>query len=41
MLAKYSFDLHQSDELFNNMALHLEYLIRRIDTGYRIDNPIL
>lgn len=41
VLAKYSFDLHQSDELFNNMALHLEYLIRRIDTGYRIDNPIL
>lgn len=41
VLNKYSFDLHQSDELFNNMALHLEYLIRRIDTGYRIDNPIL
>ena len=41
VLNKYSFDLHQSDELFDNMALHLEYLIRRIDTGYRIDNPIL
>lgn len=41
VLDKYSFDLHQSDELFDNMALHLEYLIRRIDTGYRIDNPIL
>lgn len=41
VLNKYSFDLHQSNELFDNMALHLEYLIRRIDTGCRIDNPIL
>lgn len=41
VMNKYSFDLHQSDSLFDNMALHLEYLIRRIDTGYRIDNPIL
>lgn len=41
VLSKYNFDLHQSDKLFENMALHLEYLIRRIDTGYRIDNPIL
>ena len=41
VLDKYNFDLHSSSEIYENMLIHVEYMIRRIKSGYELLNPIL
>lgn len=38
---KYAIDLRESDQLSENILLHLEFMIRRILGGYELKNPIL
>ncbi len=41
VLEKYDFDLHSSDSLYENMLIHIEYMMRRAETGYEIQNPLM
>ncbi len=41
IMEKYHFDLRQSQEFQMNLLIHIEYMVRRIETGYEIRNPIL
>ena len=41
MLDKYNFDLRTLDTLLENILFHIEYMMRRLDTGYEIQNPIM
>ncbi|MDO4473198.1 MAG: PTS sugar transporter subunit IIA [Eubacteriales bacterium] len=41
VMEKYHFDLWQSKEYYNNLLIHIEYMLRRMETGYAVKNPIL
>lgn len=41
VMVKYHFDLWQSQSFYDNLLIHIEYMIRRMDTGYEMTNPIL
>lgn len=41
VLEKYHLDLWQSQEFYDYMLDHMEYMLRRIDTGYTVKNPML
>lgn len=41
VLEKYHLDLWQSQEFYNYMLDHMEYMLRRLDTGYTVKNPML
>lgn len=41
VLEKYHLDLWQSQEFYDYMLDHMEYMLRRIDTGYTAKNPML
>lgn len=38
---KYNFNLKESDDLYNNMLVHIEYMLRRIENDYELRNPII
>lgn len=38
---KYNFNLKESEDLYNNMLVHIEYMLRRIENGYELRNPII
>lgn len=41
VMEKYHFDLWQSQEFYENILIHIEYMMRRLETGYEVKNPIL
>lgn len=41
VMEKYQLDLWQSQDFYNNMLIHMKYMIRRMETGYTVKNPIL
>jgi len=41
VMEKYHFDLWQSQSFYENLLIHVEYMIRRLETGYEVKNPIL
>ena len=41
MMEKYHLDLWQSQEFYDYMLDHMEYMLRRLDTGYTAKNPML
>lgn len=41
VMDKYHFDLWQSQEFYENILIHIEYMMRRLETGYEVKNPIL
>lgn len=41
VMEKYHFDLWQSPVFYDNVLIHIEYMMRRIETGYAVRNPIL
>ena len=41
VMEKYHFDLWQSKEFYDNILIHIEYMMRRQETGYEVKNPIL
>lgn len=41
VMEKYHFDLWQSQSFYNDILVHIEYMMRRMDTGYPVKNPIL
>lgn len=41
VMDKYSFDLKESKEIMDYMMTHIEYMVRRIDTGYELSNPMI
>lgn len=38
---KYNLNLKESNVLYNNMLVHLEFMLRRIENGYELRNPII
>jgi len=38
---KYGLSLKDSEEVSSSLEIHLEYLLRRMDYGYRLKNPLL
>ncbi len=41
VMEKYHFDLWQSQLFYENILIHFEYMMRRMETGYEVRNPIL
>lgn len=41
VMEKYHFDLWQSKDFYDNILIHIEYMMRRVETGYEVKNPIL
>ena len=41
VMEKYHFDLWQSRHFYDNILIHIEYMMRRLETGYGVRNPIL
>ncbi len=41
VMEKYHFDLWQSQGFYENILIHIEYMMRRLETGYEVKNPIL
>ena len=41
ILDKYGFDLRSSSQLYHNMLIHIEYMIRRLKSSYELLNPII
>lgn len=41
VMEKYQFDLWQSQGFYENVLIHIEYMMRRMETGYVVRNPIL
>lgn len=41
VMEKYHFDLWQSQGFYDNILIHIEYMMRRLETGYEVKNPIL
>lgn len=41
VMDKYNFDLKESEEIVQYLTIHVEYMIRRIETGYELSNPML
>lgn len=41
VMEKYHLDLWQSQEFYDYMLDHMEYMLRRLDTGYTAKNPML
>ena len=41
VMEKYHFDLWQSRGFYDNILIHIEYMMRRMETGYEVKNPIL
>lgn len=41
VMEKYHFDLWQSRNFYDNVLIHIEYMMRRLETGYGVRNPIL
>ena len=41
VMEKYHFDLWQSHDFYDNILIHIEYMLRRMETGYAIQNPLL
>lgn len=41
VMKNYQLDLWQSQEFYENMLNHMEYMIRRMETGYTTKNPML
>lgn len=41
VMEKYHFDLWQSQSFYDNILNHIEYMMRRMGTGYEAVNPIL
>lgn len=41
VLEKYNFDLHSSKRLYQNMLIHIEYMLRRMKSDFELKNPIL
>lgn len=41
VMEKYHFDLWQSKGFYDNILIHIEYMMRRLETGYEVKNPIL
>lgn len=41
VLDKYSIDLKESVETMENLKVHIEYMLRRLDTNYELSNPII
>ncbi|MDE6889792.1 MAG: PTS sugar transporter subunit IIA [Eubacterium sp.] len=41
VMEKYHFDLWQSQSFYDNILNHIEYMMRRMGTGYEAKNPIL
>lgn len=41
VMDKYSIDLKESVETIENLKVHIEYMLRRLDTNYELSNPII
>ena len=41
VMEKYHFDFWQSKDFYDNILIHIEYMMRRMETGYEVKNPIL
>lgn len=41
VMEKYHFDFWQSQLFYDNILIHIEYMMRRMETGYEVKNPIL
>lgn len=41
VLEKYNFDLRSSKELYDNMLVHTEYMLRRLKGSFELRNPII
>ncbi len=41
VMEKYHFDLWQSQSFYDNILNHIEYMMRRLGTGYEAKNPII
>lgn len=41
VMEKYQLDLWQSNDFYNNMLTHMKYMLRRMETGYTVKNPML
>lgn len=41
IMEKYHFDMWQSHDFYDNILIHIEYMLRRMETGYAVKNPLL
>ena len=41
VMEKYSFDLKESKDVINYLSVHIEYMLRRLDMGYELNNPMI
>ncbi|MFB1051976.1 transcription antiterminator [Paraliobacillus sp. JSM ZJ581] len=41
VLSKYSIDLKESVETMEKLKVHIEYMLRRLETDYELSNPII
>lgn len=41
VMEKYSFDLRESKEIMDDLTIHIEYMLRRLDMGYELENPMI
>lgn len=41
VMEKYKLDLWQTEEFYESMLNHIEYMLRRMETGYTTQNPML
>lgn len=41
VMNNYNIDLKESDEIIHYLETHMEYMVRRLDTNYELDNPII
>lgn len=41
VMEKYKLDLWQTEEFYESMLSHIEYMLRRMETGYTTKNPML
>ena len=40
-MEKYNFDLRESKEIMDDLTIHIEYMLRRLDMGYELENPMI
>ena len=40
VLEKYNFDIKTTQQLYDNLLLHCEFMLRRVKEGYELENPL-
>lgn len=41
VMEKYNFDLRESKDIMDDLTIHIEYMLRRLDMGYELENPMI